>query len=328
MRISSPATRRPRGRDRPTCTRWRGASAAASRSTRRPRPTPPRARTRPGSKSASSSRLITASTFRLKVRGHPAGVVVRRDQPGRRPSPGRCRAGTCRPSDSVAAHRGEEGGALAGSKLPIVEPRNASSRRGPAGQRAEVLLEVADDRRRPRGPGTPRPPPRSPPRAPPGRRRRGRSGERARSSRSACSSSRVFSEVPLPSSTRVSAPVSRGDLPHPGVEDRPLGPGRVVLRQPGDLVEELTAAGVVEVLGRQRLRCRQQPGPDVARHLRGEARRGRGVRRGRKSASALQFGHGDPGGVTSSRCRSGTSTQRASSSQGSLATTTPSGSSR
>jgi len=53
-------------------------------------------------------------------------------------------------------------------------------------------------------------------------------------------------------------------------EDGPLGPRRVVLGQPGDLVEQLAAAGVVEVLRRQGLRARGQPGPHVGRELVGQ----------------------------------------------------------
>src|SRR5262249_42196301 len=44
-------------------------------------------------------------------------------------------------------------------------------------------------------------------------------------------------------------PGERGDLRGPGEEDLPLPPGRVVLRQPGDGVEEARALRVVEVLG-------------------------------------------------------------------------------
>ena len=52
-------------------------------------------------------------------------------------------------------------------------------------------------------------------------------------------------------------------------EDRALGPGRVVLGQLGDLLEELRAALVVEVLRRQLLRLGGEAGADVARHRRG-----------------------------------------------------------
>ena len=57
------------------------------------------------------------------------------------------------------------------------------------------------------------------------------------------------------------------------LEDLPLGPGRVVLGQLGDLLEELRAALVVEVFRRQLLRVGAEAGADVARHR----RRGVGV---------------------------------------------------
>ena len=64
-----------------------------------------------------------------------------------------------------------------------------------------------------------------PPRAPRGRRRRARTAAACRRSRSASSSSRVFSEVPEPSSTSVSAPVGRGDLVGPGARGSPARRG-------------------------------------------------------------------------------------------------------
>ena len=51
----------------------------------------------------------------------------------------------------------------------------------------------------------------------------------------------------------------RGDLVGVLGQDRPLGAGRVVLGQPGDLVEQLAARGVVEVLGRQCLGVAVKP---------------------------------------------------------------------
>ena len=47
-------------------------------------------------------------------------------------------------------------------------------------------------------------------------------------------------------------------------EDGPLRAGRVVLGEPGDLIEELTAALVVEPLGRQGLRLGRQAGEYVS----------------------------------------------------------------
>ena len=63
----------------------------------------------------------------------------------------------------------------------------------------------------------------------------------------------------------------RGDLGGVRGQDRPLRPGRVVLRQPGDLLEQLAAPGVVEPLGWQPLRRRRS-----ARPARRRAARGRG----------------------------------------------------
>ena len=54
----------------------------------------------------------------------------------------------------------------------------------------------------------------------------------------------------------------RHDVVRARLQDRPLGAGRVVLGQLGDAVEELRAAGVVEVLGRQLL---GRPGEAVER---------------------------------------------------------------
>ena len=58
------------------------------------------------------------------------------------------------------------------------------------------------------------------------------------------------------------------DLGRALAEDLPLGPGRVVLRQLGDLLEQLRAALVVEVFRRQLLRVGAEAGADVARHRR------------------------------------------------------------
>ena len=54
-------------------------------------------------------------------------------------------------------------------------------------------------------------------------------------------------------------------------EDLPLGPGRVVLGQLGDPLEQLRAALVVEVFRRQLLRVGAEAGADVARHRRAAA---------------------------------------------------------
>ena len=55
-----------------------------------------------------------------------------------------------------------------------------------------------------------------------------------------------------------------GDGAGAGIEDLALAPGRVVLREAGDLVEELAAALVVEPLGGQLFRGGREPGARVA----------------------------------------------------------------
>ncbi len=55
----------------------------------------------------------------------------------------------------------------------------------------------------------------------------------------------------------------RGDVGRRGGEDRALGAGLVVRRQLADLVEQLGAAGVVEVLRRQLLEGAGEPVQDV-----------------------------------------------------------------
>ena len=63
----------------------------------------------------------------------------------------------------------------------------------------------------------------------------------------ASSSSRILRPAPEPSSTSSSARVRLEQLVGVGRQEAFLGPGRVVLRQPGDGLEELAAAVVVEV---------------------------------------------------------------------------------
>ena len=82
-------------------------------------------------------------------------------------------------------------------------------------------------------------------------------------SRSASSRMRVLSEVPEPSSTSVSAPVTAAISSRALHEDRPLAPGRVVLGQARDVVEELRPARVVEPLRRDVLGGRAQPAVGV-----------------------------------------------------------------
>ena len=98
------------------------------------------------SKSAPSSRLSTVQHVAVELGGH-AGRVVVRARPGRRGSFTRSVPSSSHsPGSSTLAHRGEERRpARPGSRLPMVPPRNATSRGPLAGQRAEVLGEVADD---------------------------------------------------------------------------------------------------------------------------------------------------------------------------------------
>ena len=81
------AARRSRRRGRAPARRTvcRAASAGASRSTRRRRPTRATCSNASGSKSAPSSRLSTASTFRLNSAVTPCASSYARHQPGRRP---------------------------------------------------------------------------------------------------------------------------------------------------------------------------------------------------------------------------------------------------
>ncbi len=79
-----------------------------------------------------------------------------------------------------------------------------------------------------------------------------------------------MSEVPEPSSTKVSAAavamISVGVVG----EDLAFGASRVVLVEAGDGVEQRAADLVVEPLGRGRLRCRRQAVGDVVAHGLGE----------------------------------------------------------
>src|SRR5690606_4179986 len=98
----------------------------------------------------------------------------------------------------------------------------------------------------------------------------------------------------------------------------------IVLRQPGDPVEQRAAHRVVEPFGRQRLRGGGQTGQDVAAQRFGDGVLGQVVRQGDGHAVPSRAIISTPAPVTSTRCRSGTSRQRGSSSYGSLASTTPS----
>ncbi len=85
-------------------------------------------------------------------------------------------------------------------------------------------------------------------------------------------------------------PGDRGDLVDGAFEQRPFGARGVVLGQPGDLLEQLAAAGVVEPLRRQALRVRGETGPDVGRE------RGLGVVVGQVDVENACV-HGLPSGV-------------------------------
>ena len=215
---------------------------------------------------------MTASTFLLNAAVTPWRVVVGRHQPGGvldEVGAEQERAAVARLAEQLA-HVGEERGPL---RRVEVADRRAEERH----HRARTPRQVARGAARSRPPRA-RPPrpaarPRSrgrPRRAPPGRRRTARTGAACPRRAARRSSSRVFSEVPLPSSSSVSAAARRRDLGGVRLEDRPLGAGRVVLGQPGDLVEQLAAAGVVEVLRRQHLRGGGEAGADVVGQLAGE----------------------------------------------------------
>ena len=149
---------------------------------------------------------------------------------------------------------------LPGVKLPIVPPRKRDEAR--AERLGQVVAGGARSRRRCRGragPGTPRPAPRRS-RGPSARSRRaGRSGAACRrpASRRAGRASwpRCPSRARRSRPRRCSSTISLGAC----LEDRALGARRVVLGQVADAVEQLRAAGVVEVLGRQLLERAREP---------------------------------------------------------------------
>ena len=268
-----------------------------------------------GSKSAPRSRLSTRSTFLSNSAVTPRSssyAATRRAGSLTRSVPSR----KASPSPIVRRTSERNRARASGSRLPIVEPRKAISLRGCRGSSARCFSKS------PTTGSTSREGNRSATAAlasfsTAGSTSKGTKRRSVAASVSAPISSWVFSEVPLPSSTRVSAAQARAISHDVPVEDRALGPGRVVLLQPGDLVEELAAPGVVEVLRRQGLRLRGQPGTHVVGHLRGQRARvevdlrvqdGHQLSRGVTVTWAVSLR------LTSSRCRSGTSTQRASSS--------------
>ena len=94
-----------------------------------------------------------------------------------------------------------------GSKLPIVLPRNATTRRPPVGDRAEVVLEVADDGVHLDAARTRAAMSAADARSVASLTSKGAKRRSVPSLASASSSTRVFSDVPDPSSTSVSARV-------------------------------------------------------------------------------------------------------------------------
>ena len=137
---------------------------------------------------------------------------------------------------------------------------------------------------------------------------------------------RVFSEVPEPSSTSVSALVSSATSRACVEQDRAFGAGRVVLGESGDLVEQLAAPVVVEPLRRERLRRGAEAGAHV-----GFQRARRGVGR-EVHVDGDVGGHADPfrvasistpSAVSTTTEWSGTSVHPGSSSTGSETITGP-----
>ena len=87
-------------------------------------------------------------------------------------------------------------------------------------------------------------------------RRRARSGPACRRPGARSSRTRVLSQAPAPSSTECVGLGQLGDGGGVLLEQRPLGPGGVVLGELGDLLEQAAAPLVVEPHGRDRLRSR------------------------------------------------------------------------
>ena len=205
---------------------------------------------------------MTCQDVPLEGGGDAGGVVVGGDQPGRvldqvdseqQPSPGWSRAAR------VARKRARS---LDGEVADGAAQEGDQAALG-VGQAVQVHAEVADHAGDLDRPGRPRPgwPRRRAGSARP--RRRPRSGAGCPASRRASMRATVLSEVPEPSSIRVEAPQRAAISGRVGRQDLALGPGRVVLGQLGDLLEEGAAPRVVQPPGRDPL------GVD------GQARRGR-----------------------------------------------------
>ena len=159
-------------------------------------------------------------------------------------------------------HRPEEHRALGGQEVPDRAAEEGDDPGLPAGQEFEVLREVADDpaylearvvrRDRLGGVG----------------QCRLRDVQRDKGFQAAVAGQRVQQQPRLlaRAGTQLDEGVrirERRDIRGVRGEDFPLGAGRVVLGQLGDLLEQLAAFGVVEPLGRQPLPLRGEPGDDV-----------------------------------------------------------------
>ena len=198
----------------------------------------------------------------VELRGHARGVVVGGDEAvdvlhqvgAEQEGVAGCERG---------GQVGEERGARPpGARLPIVLPRNATTRVPPVGRSARwcskspttawtrdarVLRDTA---------------------AAASRRvcsltSNGTKRSRVPASRSASSRIRVFSDVPGAQLHQRVGLGQLGDVARVGEQDAAFGAGRVVLGEAGDLVEQLAPAVVVEPLRRQRLRHRAEAFADV-----------------------------------------------------------------
>ena len=210
-----------------------------------PRPSAPRGGSASRSKSAPSSRFITARQLRSNAAVTPASSSY---------------AATSRSRSLIEVGAEQEPVARlegrahtsprnrrrsSGSRLPMVEPRNAMSRVPPLGMcprwRWKSPTTAATSM-----PGQRSAMARHDDHSISSLTSNGAMRRSVPASRSASIRSHVFSDVPEPSSTSVSAPVMGAMSSACSVRIGPFGPGRVVLGQPGDLVEELRSELVVE----------------------------------------------------------------------------------
>ena len=212
LRAASPRPRRTArsGRGRPRARSSPGGPAAASRSTRARASHSAWWANASTSKSARELPVEHAQDVAVELGRDALRVVV-----GRPPSPARrsTRLGAQQQPLPRPQHRraawSRNAARSAGSRLPMVPPRNATMRRPPRGQPVEVPGEVADHavQREPRVVGGERV--HRLPAAPTRSRPAARTWRRSPARRNASSSSRVFTDEPEPSSTSVSAPDAR-----------------------------------------------------------------------------------------------------------------------